>query len=329
VGLLGVIGTGTAYALITHPFRARADLVLHKVHKGRLELTIVERGALEAATNADIVCKVKARSQNTQNSTTIKWVIDDGCHVKKGELLADLDDSGLLDQLQTETITLDKDRSDWLQAEENYQIQVTQNEADILGAENALRLAQIELKKFLEGDYPANRSDLEGKAKTADGDLEQQRDRAAWAQRMVKKGYQTVSQAQAEDSKRESYELAKKKAETDLFVLKNFTKEHDETNSRNKVREAELGLQKARSSAKAKEVAKKTDRDAAKSIFDQQAGKVKDIQEEIKKCKLVAPRDGLVVYYVAEQTRWAWAARRSWPRASRWPRTRSYCRSPT
>jgi multidrug resistance efflux pump len=304
VALLGVVGTGAyAYAL-AHPFRARADLVLHKVHKGRLELAIVERGALEAATNADIVCKVKARSQNTQNSTTIKWVINDGSHVKKGQLLADLDDSGLLDQLQTESITLDKDRSDWLQAEENYKIQLTQNESDILAAENALKLAQIELKKFLEGDYPSQLSDLEGKAKTANSDLEQQRNRAAWAQRMVKKGYQTVSQAQAEKSKLESYELAKKKAETDLRVLKGFTKEHDETNYRNKVREAELGLQKARSQAKAQEVAKRTDRDAKKLIFDQQASKVKDIQEEIKKCKLVATRDGLVVYYIPEQTRW-------------------------
>ena len=38
---------------------------------------------------------------------------------------------------------------------------------------------------------------FEGNIKQAESDVEQQRDRAAWAQRMVKKGYQTVSQAQA------------------------------------------------------------------------------------------------------------------------------------
>jgi HlyD family secretion protein len=267
-------------------------------------LTVVERGALESANNADIVCRVKARNQQSQTSTTIKWVIDDGSHVKKDELLADLDDSGLRDQLQTETINLDKDRSDWLQAEENYKIQLTQNEADVLAAENTLKLAQITLKKFLEGDYPAQLSQLEGAVKTADSDVEQQRDRVAWAQRMVKKGYQTVSQAQAEESKLESLVLAKRKAETDLLVLKNFTKEQTETQDRNAVREAELGLIKAKSQAKAKEVQTRTDRDTKKSIYEQQLSKVNDIQAEIKKCKIYAPKDGLVVYYIAEQTRW-------------------------
>jgi multidrug resistance efflux pump len=300
-----VLGAGAAYALVRHPFRrARTDLLTHTVQSGPLELTIVERGALESANNADIVCRVKARNQQSQTSTTIKWVVDDGSHVKKGDLLVDLDDSGLLDTLQTETIKLDQNRSDWLQAEENYKIQLTQNESDILAAENKLKLAQITLKKFLEGDYPSQLSDAEGKVKTADSDLEQQRDRVAWMRRMVKKGYQTVSQAQAEESKLESYELTKKKAETDLFVLKQFTKEQQETDLRNQVREAELGLQKARSQAKANEVAKKTDRDAKKSIYDQQLSKCNDIKDEVKKCKLYAPQDGLVVYYVAEQTRW-------------------------
>ncbi len=302
--VLLVLGAGTVYA-VRIPFRgARPDLVTQKVEYGRLELTIVEKGALESANNSDIVCRVKARAQNSQTSTSIKWVVDDGSHVKKGDLLVDLDDSGLLDQYTTEKIALDKAESDYLQAEENYKIQLTQNEADILAAENTLKLAQITLKKFIEGDYPANLSDLEGKVKTADGDLEQQRDRAAWAQRMLKKGYQTISQAQAEESRLESYELAKKKAETDLYVLKSFTKEHDETQDRNAVREAELGLQKARSTAKAKEVQAKADRDAKKSVYDQELGKCKDIQAEIKKCKLYAPTDGLVVYYVPDQTRW-------------------------
>jgi multidrug resistance efflux pump len=305
VAVLGILGIATVYALVWRPFRgARPDLLTHRVEYGRLELTIVERGALESATNADVVCRVKARSQQSQTSTTIKWVVDDGSHVKKGDLLVDLDDSGLLDQYTTEKINMDKAQSDWLQAEENFKIQLTQNESDILAAENTLKLAQITLKKFVEGDYPAQLSQLEGVVKTADSDLEQQRDRVAWMRRMVKKGYQTVSQAQAEESKLEGYDLARKKAEMDVHVLKNFTRDHDETMDRNAVREAELGLQKVRSQAKSQELAKKADRDAKKSVYDQELAKCKDIQDEIKKCKVYAPADGLVVYYIPEQTRW-------------------------
>ena len=47
----------------------------------------------------------------------------------------------------------------------------------------------------------------------------------------------------------------------------------------------------------------RTDRDSKKSVHEQEFTKYKDIEEEIRKCKLYAPIDGLVVYYVPEQTR--------------------------
>ena len=49
---------------------------------------------------------------------------------------------------------------------------------------------------------------MNSRIKIAESDLEQQCDRVAWAQRQLKKGYQTVSQAQAEQSKQESLEIA-------------------------------------------------------------------------------------------------------------------------
>src|SRR5262249_18784450 len=38
--------------------------------------------------------------------------------------------------------------------------------------------------------------------------------------------------------------------------------------------------------------------------WEQESTKYKEIEDEIKKCKLHAPQEGLVVYYVPEQTRW-------------------------
>src|SRR5262249_12314620 len=67
--VVGSVG-GASYIMIAKPFRdLRTDLITHRVGYGRLELTIVERGALESANNHDIVCRVKARSQGSQTST--------------------------------------------------------------------------------------------------------------------------------------------------------------------------------------------------------------------------------------------------------------------
>jgi HlyD family secretion protein len=354
VAVLGVVGAGVAYALVVPNFRGgRADLVTHKVQKGRLELTIVERGALESANNSDIVCRVKARSQQSQNSTTIKWVIDDGSHVlhdrdkeevqssiawdpktasfiektvsPKGtvrcmevqdketgrtmysDLLVDLDESGLQEQLKDQKIVVDKAESDWIQAQQTYKIQEEKYKSDKKTAETALELAKIDLEKYLKGDFPQNLKDVDGRIKVAESDLEQQRDRAAWAQRMLKKGYYTVSQSDSEQSKLQSLELALGKVLEEKRVLVDPTyglKKRTVTDDTNKVDVATINLNQVERQWVATEVQYKTDRDTKESIYKQGLTKYNEIKDEIKKCKLCAPQDGLVVYFVPEQTRW-------------------------
>jgi multidrug resistance efflux pump len=299
---------GTAYALLKHPFRQlRPDLVLYTVHPQRLELTITERGTLESAKNNDIYCRVKAKSQGGNGTaSTITWVIDDGSHVKKGDLLVSLDDSGLQDQLKTQKVTIDTKESDKVQAEEQYKIQISQNESDIKKAETDLEIARIDMDKYLQGEFPAALKDIDGKIKVAESDVEQQRERVAWVNRMVRKGYQTPSQAQAEVSRMESLVLTLKKNLEDKRVLTDpafGTKKRTETFNHNTVIQAELALERARSSAKASEIKARVDREAKKSVYDQELARYKEIQEEITKCKIYSPQDGMVVYFVPEQAR--------------------------
>jgi multidrug resistance efflux pump len=409
LGIVGLLLGGAGiivYILVAKPFRdVRTDLITHKVGYGRLELTIVERGALESANNHDIVCRVKARSQGSQTSTTIKWIIDDGSQVLRdrpksevqsiiswdpktstylekpgsptgtvrvvevsdretgganaglgagvgglaslgngfggqggfstsgggfggggagfggagfagaagsghtiySDLVVDLDESGLIEQMKAQKITLDQAEAGKIKAEEDYKIQVSQNESDIKTAETILQLSIIDLDKYLKGDFPQALKDVEGRIKVAESDVEQQRDRAAWAQRMLKKGYYTVSQADSEQSKLQSYELALAKVGEEKRVLtdKDYgLRKRTETDLGNRFEEAKRLLARIQSQARAREVQARTDRDSKKSVYEQERTKYKDIEEEIKKCKLCAPIDGLVVYYVPEQTRW-------------------------
>ncbi len=355
IALLVVGGVaGAAYIVIAKPFRdVRTDLVTHKVQYGPLPFTIVERGALESANNHDIVCRVKAKSQQSQVSTTIKWIIDDGSHVlhdrpksqaesiivwdpkssswlekpgskdgvarvvedrdeKTGrtvysDLLVELDDSGLIEQLKDQKIVVDKAESDWIQAREVYKVKEEQYKSDKKTAETNLELAKIDLEKYQKGDFPQALQDVEGRIKVAESDLEQQRDRAAWAQRMLKKGYYTVSQSDSEQSKLQSMELALAKVVTERRVLTEPAygdKKRKETDFKNKVDVATLALSQVERQWFATEVQFRTDRDTKKSIYDQGVTKYNDIINEIKKCRLAAPQDGLVVYYAADQMRW-------------------------
>jgi multidrug resistance efflux pump len=361
VALVG-LGAVAAVLIVTNPLKAvRNDLVLHKVKYDRLELTIFERGALESGKNSDIYCRVKAGNKGGTVATQIKMVIDDGSEVKgpspsnpTGDLVVDLDDSGLQEQLKTQKITLDRAAADKIQAEEAYNIIVSQNDSDIKTAQTKVELAIIDLMKYTglerdevlkpqtiarlrselknsgararrkareiaeedlklyqSGDYLAALKDILGQIENAQSDLSQQEDREAWSYRMMKKGYQTASQAQAETSRKESFQLAVNKANLQLDVLVKYSKISLLTGYITVMDEAERNLERTKAQAKSKEVQAATDRSAKKSIWEQAQTAYSDIEAEIKKCKIFAPQDGMVVYYVPEQARFGGGTQQS------------------
>src|SRR5262249_14437769 len=65
--LLLLVGGGSfaAWYFLGTKNGPRPDLLLHTVKPEKLQVTIVERGALESAENAEIVCRVKARTQGS------------------------------------------------------------------------------------------------------------------------------------------------------------------------------------------------------------------------------------------------------------------------
>ena len=123
----------------------RPDLLTQPVHYDRLQVSYTEHGVVMAALNSDIVCRVKARNHGSTVATTIKWVIDDGTPVHKGEAVALLDDSAIQEDMKTQHMALLQAQSDWIQAEANCKIIDIQNQADIQTARVTLELAEVDI----------------------------------------------------------------------------------------------------------------------------------------------------------------------------------------
>lgn len=316
----------------------------------KLQLSIVERGALESAENSEIVCRVKASSKGSTVSTTIKWIIDDGAQVVRGERLIELDDSGLQDQLKDQNNKVNDARAKYIEAEEKVLIQESQNFSDIETAKINLVLAELELKKylgeevarsvlklgdrlaliaFLNRDLEASiRKDTDsvdrslsevlqtldeigGRIEIARSDREQWLDRASWSARMVKKGYLSRSQADSDKARLDSAEIALKKVQGELDIYRQFTVEQKVTELWGKIKEAERSLERTKTQARSKDVTAIADRDSKKAVYLQEEAKRLEIEEEIRRCVMHSPQDGLVVYYVPEQGRFSSSSQQS------------------
>jgi RND family efflux transporter MFP subunit len=106
--------------------------------RGDLTAAVVERGSLDAATSADLVSAVKARGKDGP-TTTIKWVVEDGTMVKKGDRLIELDDATLRDLARQAQVRVVEAEAALTAAAENFR-------AARRSAEFAVRLAAIEVE---------------------------------------------------------------------------------------------------------------------------------------------------------------------------------------
>ena len=313
-----------AYTSLMAP--KRIDLITHVARKELLPVSVTERGTLESAENKDVVCRVKAGSKGTFAST-IRWVIDDGTLVTKGQLLIELDDSALQDQFRAQSIIVEKAKAEWVDGEENYVITVKQNQSDVATAIAALKIADLDLDKYTgiradplleaaaglagpgvmlveRGEFRQKLDDVSSRLKLAEGDLEAFRDRSAWAERAARLKYITPSQAKVEGSKLAGAVDGVEKLRMEKNILENFMRQRDTTDLVTKQEVSKLGLDKAQRQAHAKEVQAESKRKTAYSVYHQELEKLKDIEDQIRECKVHSPQDGMVVYYKEGGNRW-------------------------
>lgn len=273
-----------------------------------LNLTVVERGNLESADNREVHCRVRAGTKATD--LRIRWVIDDGAQVKQGERLMEIEDSALQDQLKAQKIALDLARSGMIASEQQYKIVVSENESAVRIAEIAIVLAELDLNKYVEGEYPAAVKDVEGRYEVKKADRDVQKARTDWADRMKSRDYFSQSQFDSEMSRLRSLELDMEKIQEEKRVLA-YARKRTTTDLTTQVEEKKKNLERVKDQAAAKLIQAEGDRQAKKSIYEQEEDKYEDIEEQIRRCVITAPQDGMVVYYVSEQSRYGSGSQQS------------------
>jgi multidrug resistance efflux pump len=261
---------------------------------------VTGRGSVRALSSEDIVCRLRSAPAA---GVPIKRVIPDGSRVCKGDVLLELDDSGLQERLRTQRALADAAQAAFVQADENYKIIQTQNQGETEGAKGALDLALLDLEKYEEGDFPRTLRDLKGRIQIAEADRDIQQDRAAWARRMVKKGYLTQTQADAEQFRLQSNESAVAKLHEEMRVLTSYGKSRTESELKNKCDECGRNLERVRRQGAAKEIQADSERQTKQALFMEELGRCHDIEADLKSCVVTSPADARVLYCVGSGAR--------------------------
>lgn len=118
--------------------------------RGPLEINVLEGGSLQALESQQVKCEVRVGYQGTK----ILKIVDEGYQVtendvKKGKVLVELDSSDLQTRITQQEIQYQQAVASLVDAKQNYEIQVNQNQSDIKAAEQKARFARMDFDKYL------------------------------------------------------------------------------------------------------------------------------------------------------------------------------------
>jgi RND family efflux transporter MFP subunit len=234
-----------------------ANILLHTVARDDFELKITERGEIEAFDVTEVRSLVK--SNNTTGNAILK-IVPEGTPVKTGDFLVELDSSALDAQRTSQKILVNDAKALEVEAHNNYDVAV------------------IAKREYLEGTYLQERQLAESEQFVAEENLGRAKEYYTYSQKLASKGYVNENQLEADRFAVEKAVKDLEASKTKLKVLDEFTKPKQVST-----------LESAILIAKAKW-------EAAQNSHQLETEKLADLDDQVAKCMITAPQDGIVKY---------------------------------
>ena len=234
-----------------------AKLIRDTASRAPFDHIVLEQGEIESSSNQVVTCDVKSRGGS---GVAILWVVDEGTKVKKGEKLVELDSSELEAR------------------EKEQKIAVITAEARLATAEAQLEQAKIARKEYLEGQYTTDEKTIMAEKAIAEQDLRKAKLAIESSERLVSKGLVKSLQLEADRFAVANAQNKLGVADAKLQVLQNLTKQK-------MLVQYDSDIEAATAS-----------RSAAESELLEEKSEYEDITQQIQKCILYAPADGVVVH---------------------------------
>jgi HlyD family secretion protein len=259
--VLGIIGVAVYQYVVNAQDRLAADQLITQVAvRGPFDHIVLEQGEISSSSNEQVICEVKSRSSTGGGGTAILWVIDEGTKVVKGEKLIELDSADLETRLKEQ------------------KIQVITAESRETTAKAVLEQAKISKEEYLEGVYKTEEKTILSEQAVAEQNLRKAGLALESSKRLAAKGLVKSLQVEADEFAVKNAQNQLEAAIGKLYVLQNLTKKKMLVQFESDIEAAAASLS------------------AASSELMEERTELQEITDQITKCVINAPADGVVVH---------------------------------
>ena len=267
------------------------------VRQGPLRISVLESGNLESARSVELKSEIEGQ-------TTILYLIEEGSVVEPGDMLVELDATGLIEKRVSQEIAVENARSTQVKASQNLEIQRSQNESDLAEAQRAAQFARKDLEKYVEGDWPQQLQAAKDAILLAQEELKRAEETLKFSTELHANSFVTRTELEADDlaHQRATIKLAQEERSLELLEQYDFPRQKEQFQA--DVEEAERELRRVELQATARLVDYESDLRSSTARLNLEEEKLAKLEDQIAKAKIFAPVEGMVVYSKEGNSRW-------------------------
>jgi HlyD family secretion protein len=302
-----VVGLTRPDRLLRSLFTGQTDrTALYRVKPVTLNVTLKEDGELKPVNSQDIKCEVQGER------VTIEWVVDESTRVNKGDLILKLTSPDMKDRVDSEEIELRGITAAYEDAEQALAITKSENASKLKKTEIDLKVAGLDLKSYEEGTYEKDKASINIDIKQTEMDLKRRREELGRSIPLAEKGFLPKSRIEELTDEIEKLEMTLDKNRCALDNLTTYEYEKNLAQKQSAVEQAgeELDRERQRSASREKQAEAKVE--DQKQALEIRQRKFERMKEQLAKCEVHAPTDGVVKYGPSGERRY-WSDNRVAP----------------
>ncbi len=274
-----------------------ANDVIYAVRPLNLSIMLTENGELKPRNSVEVKCELEGQN-------TILWVVAESTQVKKGDLLVELASDAIKERLDAEQIELNRIESALIAAEQELDITLNENASLIRRGEIDVELAELELSRYLEGDFERSLKWANINIKRTEMDIERRKDDLDKHQRLHERGFVTEAQIEQLKFDLETAHMTLEQNQLEKKILLEYERPKNEKQKRSHLDQTVQELARNRQRATSRERQANARVEEQRALFEMRKKRFERLGEQYARCRVHAPVDGVVQYPSDGGFRW-------------------------
>ncbi|MCA9300308.1 MAG: HlyD family efflux transporter periplasmic adaptor subunit, partial [Phycisphaerales bacterium] len=272
------------------------------------DLATAEKTSFAIQTNA--TGELEARTQvefrsRVESTTSIIQIVDEGEFVKAGDILCVLNSDEIQQEIEEDQLAVESARAEYVAAKSNYENQIATNESNLRKAELKLKLAQLALEEWKNGEDPKMKEQKSTAVEKAKRDLQRLEEKMEQSIELYKEEFLSKDEFVLEQIRLEEARAALVIAELDFDAYINYQRVMQEEQMNSDVREAAAEVELVKGRNVIDLAAAEASMNNRKQQLELRERRLERETDQLKNCEIRATTDGLVVYATSiERDRW-------------------------